>query len=217
MVAPPATAVATSPATGIETASPCSPDTASPTRWVNKMYAPQHPAAPRAKPTPTASTAPCQGSVSSSTPTAASAGKASIRRLVLRMVATPRGPRNSSALAMPSGSRATEAMNSRVTPAVTTPSATQARRLARPSAASRGRTRTGSRTPAQHSRSHAAPSGPTSSNSPTEAARPICTHSIEVIAIAVPARAVPRADDNPAAPPSPVVPLSVEEAGEVTR
>ena len=71
--------------------------------------------------------APCQGSVSSTTPTAASAGHRS-RPRPPRATATPSGPRNSSALAVPSGSRATAAMKNSVSPAVTTPSATQASR-----------------------------------------------------------------------------------------
>ncbi len=48
-------------------------------------------------------------------------------------------------------------------------------------------------TPAQNSRSNAAPSGPTRSKRPMDAARPSCTHSMEAAAIPVPARAAERA------------------------
>ena len=58
--------------------------------------------------------------------------------------------------------------------------------------ANRGRTTTSTITPAQASRSQAAPSGPIRSNSPTETARPSCTHSIEATAMPVPARAAAR-------------------------
>ena len=69
-------------------------------------------------------------------------------------------------------------MKNIVNPAVTTPSATQASRLDRVNADGRGRTSTSSSTPAQASRSQAAPSGPIRSNSPTDAASPSWTHSI---------------------------------------
>ena len=121
--------VATRPATGSDTASPLSPVTSSPTRWVSRMYAAQQHAAPRAQSTPTTSTGPCHGSVSSTTPTAARPGQISARREWLRAAATPSGPRNSSALAVPSGSRTAAAMKSNVTPAVTMPSADAARDL----------------------------------------------------------------------------------------
>ena len=88
--------------------------------------------------------------------------------------------------------RATEAMKSIVRPAVTTPSATQASRFARPNSRSRGLTITSRIAPAHASRSQAAPSAPITSNSPTEAASPICTHSIEATAMPVPARAAER-------------------------
>ncbi len=77
--------------------------------------------------------------MSSTTPTAASAGHRS-RPRPPRTTATPSGPRNSSALAVPSGSRATAAMKNSVSPAVTTPSATQASRPERVKADGRGRT-----------------------------------------------------------------------------
>ena len=67
-------------------------------------------------------------------------------------------------------------MNSRVTPAVTTPSSTQAANVRRVKSRRRGRTTTSSSTPAQASRSQAAPSAPRSSISPTDAASPSWTH-----------------------------------------
>ena len=70
-----------------------------------------------------------------------------------RATATPSGPRNSSALAVPSGSRATAAMNSRVTPPVTTPS-----------------THAGGSAPAREVASAAAGRGPAGSRRPTPAA-----------------------------------------------
>ena len=89
---------------------------------------------------------PCQGSVSSSTPAAATRAH---RRAVPRprAIATPSGPRNSNALAVPSGSRSTAAMNRIVTPAVTTPRATQESRLDRVKADGRGRTSTSQKHP----------------------------------------------------------------------
>ena len=90
---------------------------------------------------------------------------------------------------MPSGSRATAAMNSMVTPAVTTPSATPYFSAVRENCEGRGRTNTRISTPAQNSRSQAAPSAPMRSISPTEAASPSCTHSIETTAMPAPVRA----------------------------
>src|ERR1700722_15631144 len=138
---------------------------------------------------PARSAPPCHGRVSSSTPAAASAGHSSRRPPRLRGTATVSGPRNSSALAVPSGSRATAAMNSIVTPAVTTPSVTAASRTRRGKRHGRGRTTAASSRPAHASRSHAAPSGPTWPNRWTDSARPSWTHAIEPTAISVPARA----------------------------
>ena len=165
------------------------PDTSSPTRWVSRMYAAQQAAAPSAYATPTTSTAPRQGSVSSRTPTAAGSthNRATPRP---RQAATDSGPRNSSALAVPSGSRAAAAMNSMVIPAVTIPSAMQASRLDRLNQDRRGRTNTSSSTPAQASRSQAAPSGPSRSNRPTDAARPSWTKTIADTAMPAPVRVV---------------------------
>ena len=155
----PANAVATIAATGIEIANPLRPVSSSPTLWVSRMYAAQQPAAPRAKATPSGSATPCQGSVSSRTPAAAT--KAHTRAVPRpRAMATPRGPRNSNALAVPSGSRSTAAMKSMVIPAVTTPRATQVVRLDRLKADRRGRTRTSSSTAAHVSLSQATPAAP---------------------------------------------------------
>ena len=152
------------------------------------MYAAQQHAAPRAQSTPTTSTGPCHGSVSSTTPTAARPGQISARREWLRAAATPSGPRNSSALAVPSGSRTAAAMKSNVTPAVTMPSADAATRLLRVKLERRGRTISSMITPAHIRRSHPAPSAPMSCEMPIAAAMPTWTQLIEATAIAVPAR-----------------------------
>src|SRR3954451_15379018 len=183
-----ATRRATTPATGIETARPWIPATSSPTSCVSRMYAAQHAAAASANAMPRASATPCQGSVSRSTPTAAVAGQ-SFTAPRPRAIATPSGPRNSSALAVPSGSRATAAMKQRVMAPVTTPSADDATSPRREKALGRGRTSTSSRTPAHARRSAAAPSAPTSSNRPIDAAIPIWTQTIAASAMPVPARA----------------------------
>jgi hypothetical protein len=86
------------------------------------MYAAQHTAAPSAQATPTGSAVPVHGWVRRSTPTAATAAQDRPTPR-LRQTAIVRGPRNSRALAVPRGRRATAAMKSNVTPAVTTPSA----------------------------------------------------------------------------------------------
>ena len=73
-------------------------------------------------------------------------------------------------------------------PAVTTPSTTQAPKVFRRNDDGRGRTTTASSTPAHASRSHAAPSGPTRSNRPTDTARPSWTHSMAATARVAPER-----------------------------
>src|SRR5690349_19830770 len=103
--------------------------------------------------------------------------------------ATPNGPRNSSALAVPSGIRSTAAMNSIVTAAVTMPSTTHARKVDRVNAAFRGRTMTSIKMPAQANRNQAAPSTPTRSMRVTAIARPTCTQSIDPTAMKAPVRA----------------------------
>ncbi len=185
----PTTIVAITPATGIETARPLKPATSSPTRCVSRMYPAQQTAAPSAYKTPTGSTTPCHGWVSNTTPVAASPGHSMRAPPLPCATATPSGPRNSNALAVPSGIRSTAAMNSMVIEAVTTPSITQAEKVVRVNAAARGRTMTSIRMPAQASLSHAAPSTPMRSIKVTAIARPICTHSIDAIAMKAPVRA----------------------------
>ena len=172
----------------IDTATPAMPGIRSPTRWVSRMYAAQHTAAPSANATPTRSVPACHGSVSSTTPTAASPAYSRPWPRP-RHTATPSGPRNSSALAVPIGRRAIAAMNRIVSPAVTTPSSTQARNDDLVNWDGRGRPIASISNPAQASRIHAAPSAPMSSNSPTETAMPSCTQSIEPTAMEAPARA----------------------------
>ena len=155
------------------------------------MYAAQHTAAPSAKATPSRSASPVQGCVSSSTPIAASPAQARARPRP-RQAATPSGPRNSSALAVPSGSRSIAAMNSIVTPAVTTPRAMPARSAGPENCDSRGRTMTSISTPAHASRSHAVPCVPRTSIRPTEAASPSWTQIIEASASPAPVRAAER-------------------------
>ena len=99
-------------------------------------------------------------------------------------------PEELQALAVPSGIRAMAAMNSMVTPPVTTPRATVASRIGRRNRHGRGRTATSRISAAQASRSQTVPSGPISPNSGTDNARPIWTQVIEPTAINVPARAV---------------------------
>src|SRR4051794_9415040 len=152
------------------------------------MYAAQHAAAASENATPSASAPPCHGSVSSTTPTAASPGHALLAPSP-RATATPRGPRNSSAAAVPRGSRASAAMKKNVTPAIATPSSNEARRPDRENCARRGRTSTSRSSPAQLSRRHAAPSGPMRSNRPTDAASPSWTQRIAATAIEAPVRA----------------------------
>jgi hypothetical protein len=135
---------------------------------------------------------PCHGWVSSSTPAAASPGHSSDRRPPPRATATPSGPRNSRALAVPSGNRATAAMKSMVMPPVTTPRATTASNAGRRNRQGRGRTTTSRIRAAQAIRSQTAPSGPTSPNRWTDSARPSCTQLIEPSAIKVPDRAEAR-------------------------
>ena len=80
-------------------------------------------------------------------------------------------------------------MNSSVKPAVTTPSGTPARSVARLNVEGPGRTTRSRTTPAQKSRSHAVPTAPTWSIRPTEAARPSWTQSMDTTAIEAPVRA----------------------------
>ena len=154
----PTAIVAANPATAIDTASPLIPATSSPTRWVSSMYIAQQSAAPSAYATPTRSTVPAHGSVRSTTPTPARTGHRTRPRP--RSKATVSGPKNSNALAVPSGRRSTAAMNRSVMPAVTTPRTTQARNALRVNAEGRGLTMIRRMMPAQASRSHAAPSAP---------------------------------------------------------
>ena len=81
------------------------------------------------------------------------------------------------------------AMNSMVTPPVTTPRAIAASRIGRRNRHGRGRTATTRITDAQASRSQTVPSGPSWPNSGTDSARPIWTQVIEPTAINVPVRA----------------------------
>src|SRR5580658_4240122 len=71
---------------------------------------------------PTGSMPPCQGCVSSTTPAAAISVQR-LRPLPGPYIDTVSGPRNSIALAVPSGMRAIAIMKSSSRPAVTTPSA----------------------------------------------------------------------------------------------
>ncbi len=120
-------------------------------------------------------------------PTAAMAGQSFVAPWP-RATATPSGPRNSSALAVPSGSRSIAAMKHMVTPAVATPSTTAALKPRAENEERRGRRITRNSRPAQVRRRQAAPSGPTSSKSPTDAARPSWTQIIEASAIPAPVR-----------------------------
>lgn len=82
-------------------------------------------------------------------------------------------------------------MKSSVTEAVATPRSTEDTRAGRVRRSRQGRPSAAKIAPAQTSRSQAAPSGPTRSIRPTEAASPIWTQSIDVVAMATPERARP--------------------------
>jgi hypothetical protein len=134
---------------------------------------------------------PPQGRVSSTTPIAASTAQ----RLRLGPPPGPNkdrvnGPRNSSALAVPSGMRATASMKTSVSPAVTAPSTAQASRSARVKSRARGLTTASSSTPAQASRRLATPSGPSSPNRCTDSASPSWTQDMEPTAMRAPPSAV---------------------------
>ncbi len=130
---------------------------------------------------------PRHGWVSSTTPTAARIGQRFWPPRP-RLTATPSGPRNSNALAVPNGSLATAHIKNSVTAAVTTPSAIPVSRPARLKPDSRGRTTTSSKTPAQANRSHAVPNGPSCPISPTDTASPSWTHVMDARAMEAPAR-----------------------------
>ena len=91
---------------------------------------------------------------------------------------------------MPSGSRAIAPMNSRVTPAVAMPSTTPEASADLVRRRRHGRPITRKIAPAQTSRSHAVPSAPRSPIRSTDTPRPICTVSIEHVAIRAPVRAL---------------------------
>lgn len=76
------------------------------------------------------------------------------------MIASTNGPRNSSAVAVPSANRSSEAMKNNVIAALTQPSTTHIPNVRHVNADGRGRTTTSSRMPASESRSHAVPSEP---------------------------------------------------------
>ena len=113
-------------------------------------------------------------------------GPTSARREWLR-AATPSGPRNSSALAVPSGSRTAAAMKSNVvTPAVTTPSAAR-RQQAAPREARAARPHDQQHDQARpHQAEPAGALGPDVVQMPIAAAMPTWTQLIEATAIAVP-------------------------------
>ncbi len=131
---------------------------------------------------------PVQGWVRQSTPTAATQ-RPGASPPAAAATATPSGPRNSSALAVPSGRRVTAAMNSRVTPAVTTPSAPPAR-----SASRRERRRP---RPHQHEQQHPGPEQPQPRGAlgadlvdqADRGGRPSWTQSMDTTAIEAPVRA----------------------------
>src|SRR5215471_4744144 len=149
------------------------------------MYAAQQSAAARAKPRPAGLMPPFQGLVSRTTPIAARA----VQRLPPPpgpYIDTASGPRNSSALAVPSGMRATASMNSSIRPAVTPPSTPHPSKSRPVKSRGRGRTRTGSSTPAQASRSATTPRGPSWPNRGTVSASPSWTPDIDVTAMTAP-------------------------------
>jgi len=144
------------------------------------MYPAQPMAAPAASRSPTRSLGDCdQGWVRAATPSNATTAQIRPSRR-LRCAATPSGPRNSTATAVPSGSRLTAPKNARVISAVVAPSAAAAARSRRASLAIGGRTRSSSSTAAQHSRSQVVPARPSKPNRCVDAAAPTCTDVIDV-------------------------------------
>ena len=131
---------------------------------------------------PSGSTVPCHGCVNSSTPVSANAGHTSRARLRLRRTATPSGPRNSIATAVPSGMRSIAARKLVVISPVVTPSARAARRSAHRSPRTCGRLMSRKMTAPAVSRSQAVPPAPTVSKRLTDRAAPICTLSIAATA-----------------------------------
>ena len=171
------------------------------------MYVAQHTADSAASPTPRASISPCHGSVSRTTPTRASAGHTRERRSWLRATATPSGPRNSIATAVPSGIRATADRNAVVSRPVATPRASTTSRSRRPTPRSRGRVIPRKISAPMVSRSQAVPAGPTESNRCVEYAAPSWTEIIAATArdqagtrVLTAEASQPRTAPRPAAP-----------------
>ena len=165
------------------------PATSSPTRWVSRMYAAQQPAAASAKATPTGSAVPAHGWVSSSTPTAASSGQTRRRAAAAghRHAERPEELQRAGRAERQPGHRRHEQQGDARGDHAEQHAGAQ-RRAGEVATAAAGPT-TSSSTPAQASRSQAAPRRRPRRSGPTEAARPSCTQSIEAIAIEVPARA----------------------------
>ena len=141
-------------------------------------------AARPAKAMPAALMAPCQGSVSSTTPSSARAGQIRARRLWLRTAATVSGPRNSIATAVPSGMRSMAARNAMVTSPVVTPRPSSAGTSRRRIARSGGRASARKISAPMLSRSQAVPAGPTAAIRSTDRAEPSWTDSIAATASA---------------------------------
>jgi hypothetical protein len=96
------------------------------------------------------------------------------------MAATPSGPRNSMAEAVPSGMRATASMNASVSTAVMTPSSTAPRSAGQLIARGRGLVTSSRISAAMASRSHAEPAGVTAWNRRVLKAAPAWTQAIAV-------------------------------------
>src|SRR4051812_37115153 len=139
-------------------------------------------AARAANPTPAGSMEPCQGSVSSSTPSSAMAGHVRARRLWLRSVATVSGPRNSTATAVPSGMRSIAARKAVVTRPVATPRPSRAGTSAPRTVPSGGRASTRNTSAPRPSLSQAVPAAPTVEIRGIDSAEPSCTDSMAATA-----------------------------------
>src|SRR5690606_16286526 len=136
----------------------------------------------RPKAMPTGSAPPLHGRVSSSTPsTAVPIHTVSLRRRIAT-TATTSGPRNSSAVAVPSGIRAVASEKKAIIPALTVPRITTAPRSRQPARRtavhSDGPDSTIRISAANVSRSQVAPSAPTSSNRCTVNALPVCRENM---------------------------------------
>ena len=180
----PAGSVRTAPRT-VASARPASPCSLVPIRRLTRMYDAQEAAAARAATTPTTSSARSDPPIRA-TPAAAGSAQARGPHDVAVTTATASGPRNSSVMAVASGSRLIATYRLRFMVTNTTPK-TSTVRASRPVHRTRqGRVSATSTTAAPRNRSDTVPTGPTIGNSVTASAAPNCTDVAAETASAVP-------------------------------